>query len=109
MSRLFSRSQPVPNTGGQQLQSGAAAVAQGSPGPARSRPGCNWQRSLRPGGRVDARSDSELQCAGNLNAKTPAVNVFPFLSSYSLGEAWTWGKKRTSFFICASFLCAVIH
>lgn len=41
---------------------------------------------------MDAHSDSELQCAGNMNAKRPSVNIFSFVSLYCLGEVGLSGR-----------------
>lgn len=35
---------------------------------------------------MDDNSEAELQCAGNMNAKRPSVNIFPFISLYCFGE-----------------------
>lgn len=40
---------------------------------------------------MDDHSDSELQCAGNMNAKRLSVDILPFIFLYCLGEVGVSG------------------
>lgn len=54
---------------------------------------------------MDDHSDSEVQRAGNMNAKASAVNIFPFISLYCPGEAWAWKKKNQLVYLGLFSLC----